>query len=144
MHNYIIGSEYISTYRRPVCNVYETVTATTDDPQSGQETKHTLQARSNQTARKDQHAGRHSGTCTPPIPPRAYSVSSSLDKIDNFENLKLQDLGNHSIQSQMTNKNPKVDNENTYQPLIPPWRSNNNTTAASEYQSLTQLQQQGY
>ena len=137
MHD-IIGSEYISTCRHPVCNVYKTVTATTDDPQSGQETKHNaLQAGSNyQTAREDQHVGRHNGTCTPPIPPRAYSVSSSLDKIDNFENLKLQDFGN---QSQMTDQNPKVDSENTYQPLIPPRRSNNNTTAASEYQSLTQL-----
>ena len=134
MHNYIIGSEYISTCRRPVCNVYETVTVTTDDPQSGQETEHTLQAGSNQTAREDQHAG-HSGTCTPPIPPRVYSVSSSLDKIDNLKNLKLQDLGN---QSQMTGQNSKMDSENTYQPLIPPQHSNNNTTA-SEYQSLTEL-----
>ena len=40
---------------------------------------------------------------------------------------------------ELNNRNPQVDSENTYQPLIPPRSSNN--TAASEYQSLTQLKQ---
>ena len=73
------------------------------------------------------------GSLTPPLPPRAYSLSSSLDKIDNLENLKLQDLSNQVLKDQ----NSQVDNKNTYQPLIPP-RSINN---AGEYQSLTQFKQ---
>ena len=77
------------------------------------------------------------GSLTPPLPPRTYSLSSSLDKIDNLENL--QDLSNDQELNNQPN-NPQVDSENTYQPLIPP-RSSNDTTAASEYQSLTQLKQ---
>ena len=79
----------------------------------------------------------HTGMSTPPLPPRAYSLSSSLDKFDDLENIKLQDLGN---QSQMKDQSPKVhvNDENTYQPLIPPRCSKNTTcTTGSEYQSLT-------
>ena len=83
------------------------------------------------TAEQNEHDYRD-GSLTPPLPPRTYSLSSSLDKIDNLENL--QDLSN----DQEIKNNLQVDSENTYQPLIPP-RSSNNTTAASEYQSLTHL-----
>ena len=87
------------------------------------------------TARQNEH-DYCDGSLTPPLPPRTYSLSSSLDKIDNLENIQLQDLST----DQGIKNNPQVDSENTYQPLIPP-RSTNNTTAASEYQSLTQLKQ---
>ena len=56
----------------------------------------------------DQHNGR-SGTFTPPTPSKAYSVSSSLDKIDNLESFKLQDLDN---QSRMMDQNPNMESEN--------------------------------
>ena len=101
--------------------MYETVAA---DPQlKGWEAIHALQAGRDPTATKDQHAGR-SQTCTPCIQPKVYyrSISLPLDKIDNLESLKLQDL----------DQNLMVDSENTYQPLILPWHSHNNTTA-SEY-----------
>ena len=111
-------------------------TVTVDGPQSG-ETKHTHKDESklNQRANNQEDQQDHSWTSTPPLPPRAYSLSSSLDKIDNVENIRLQDMGN---QSQLKDQNPKVDNENTYQPLIPPRRSNN-TTTVSNYQFLTQF-----
>ena len=100
--------------RCPVCNVYQTV--------KGCEAIHTLQAGSDPTAMEDQHAiaGR-SGTRAPLIQPKTYyrSVSLPLDKTDNLESLKLQNL----------DQNLMVDSENT---LIPPWHSHNNTTA-SEY-----------
>ena len=48
----------------------------------------------------------------------------------------LQDLGSQSRQQQ----DPETNDENTYQPLIPPRPSDNGNTA-SEYQSLTQLTQ---
>ena len=69
------------------------------------------------------------GSVTPPLPPRTYSLSPSLDKIENLRN-----------DQEQKDRNLRVDSENTYQPLIPP-RSSNNNTIASEYQSLTQFKQ---
>ena len=119
---------------RPVHNVqhvYETV----DEPKPMKPVEITLKERSIHTctaAMQNEHDYRD-GSLTPPLPPRAYSLSSSLDKIDNLENIELQDLSNQVPKDQ----DSQLDNENTYQPLIPP-RSLNNT---SEYQSLTQLRQ---
>ena len=81
------------------------------------------------TDKQNEHDYRD-GSLTPPLPPRTYSYSSSLDKIDNLE--KHQHLS-------IENVCPKMDNENTYQPLIPPRSSNATTT--TEYQSLMQLKQ---
>ena len=124
----------------PVHNVhlYETV----KDPKPQEPVEKTPKGRNLHltmcTAGIKEHDYRHDdGSLTPPLPPRTYSLSSSLDKIDNLENLK--DLSNDQELNNQRN-NPQVDSENTYQPLIPP-RSSNNTTAASEYQSLTQLKQ---
>ena len=122
----------------PVHNVpvYETV----QDPKAFIEpVEKTLKERNlhSSTARQNEHDYRD-GTVTPPLPPRTYSLSSSLDKIDNLENL--QDLSNAYDQEKLKDQNFQVDSENTYQPLIP-LRSSNNTTTASEYQSLTQLKQ---
>ena len=86
-------------------------------------------------------------TYQPLIPPRRSkntTVTSSLGKVDKLENLKLQYLGNQPQPPMPPDQNlPKVESENTYQPLIPPRYLNNNNTstirAAGEYQSLTQL-----
>ena len=86
------------------------------------------------TARRNEH-DYHDGSLTPPLPPRTYSLSSSLEEIDNLENL--QGLSNDQ---ELKDRNSWVDSENTYQLLIPPRQSNNNNTA-SEYQSLTELKQ---
>ena len=75
-------------------------------------------------------------TPTPPLPPQGYSLSSSLENIDNYENIALQDLSSQSQQQQ----NPKTNNESTYQPLILPRPSGDGNTA-SEYQSLIQMTQ---
>ena len=129
MHSSILSTTYTYNCRCPVHNihVYETVR----DPKPTKPVEITLKERNTHTctAMQNEH-DYHDGSLTPPLPPRVYSLSSSLDKIDNLENLKLQDLSNQALKDQ----NSQVrDNENTYQPLIP-LRSINN---ASEYQSLT-------
>ena len=120
----------LCTHRHLITNIYETV----DDPKTKQ-VVNTPEVESNyQTASQNEHD--YHDTPTPPLPPRGYSLSSSLDKIDNFENMELQDLGSQLRQE----RNPETNDENTYQPLIPP-RPSDDANAASEYQSLKQLTQ---
>ena len=119
--------------RCPVHNihVYETVR----DPKPTKPVENTLKERNIHTctAMQNEHNYRD-GSLTPSVPPRVYSLSSSLDNIDNLENLRLQDLSNQVLKGQ----NSQVrDNENTYQPLSPPQSKRN----GSEYQSLTQFKQ---
>ena len=112
--------------------VYETI----EDPKTNElEVVHALKET------RDQHNNMYSDcrdTPTPPLPPRGYSLSSSLDKIDNIQNLELHDLTSNS-QSQNDGNYCRataiVDGENTYQPLIPPRVKD----GAAEYQSLTEL-----
>jgi hypothetical protein len=118
----------------PVHNVYETVKE--PQPSKAEITSDSKERRrqnpSTRIAKQNEHDYRD-GSLTPPLPPRAYSLSSSLDKIDNVENIQLQDLS--------TDKGIK-DQEPTYQPLIPPRHSNTATDhEGSEYQSLTQFRQ---
>ena len=104
-------------------HVYETV----KDPKSAKPVEKTLKEGNihRSTDRPSEH-DYCDGTVTPPLPPRTYSLSPLLDKINNLSNNQEQ-----------KDQNPQVDSENTYQPLIPPRQS----TIASEYQSLTQLKQ---
>ena len=51
-----------------------------------------------------------------------------------MKNIELQDLGSQPCEE----RNPEINDENTYQPLIPP-RLSDGANATSEYQSLTQL-----
>ena len=124
-------------YPGPVHNVpvYETV----EDPKPTEPVKMTLKERNVHSCTAGQNENDYrDGSFTPPLPPRTYSLSSSLDKIDNLENVQLQDLSND--REQKDRSNPQIDGENTYQPLIPP-RCSNSNTIASKYQSLTQLKQ---
>ena len=117
----------------PVHNdiVYETV----EDPKPS-DSENTLKERIRQrhtcTAKQNEHDYRD-GSLTPPLPPRTYSLSSSLDKIDNLENRQLQNL---STDLELKDQNPQ--SENTYQALILPRHT---ATTDSEYQSLTQFRQ---
>ena len=87
------------------------------------------------TAKQNEHDYRD-GSLTPPLPPRTYSLSLSLEKIDNMENLQLQDLSTDQ-EIKIKDQDPS---ENTYQPLILP-RHSDSATTGSEYQSLTQFRQ---
>ena len=122
-------------YSAPVHNVYETV----EEPQPikaestmSSDSKESTRRSHRHTAKQSEHDYRD-GSLTPPLPPRTYSLSSSLDKIDNLENLQLQDSS--ADHREMKDQDPS---ENTYQPLILPRHSNIDTTG-SEYQSLTQI-----
>ena len=77
-------------------------------------------------------------TPTPPVPPRGYSVSSSLDKLENLEAIELQHLSN-KLRSQDQDSTVTIKDEKIYQPLIPPRPSNDD--GSSEYQSLVVLHQ---
>ena len=122
-------------YSTPVHNVYETV----EEPQPNKT------GSTSELKERSRHSHRHTAkqnecdyrdvSLTPPLPPRTYSLSSSLDKIDNLENLQLQDVS--TDHQEMKDQEPS---ENTYQPLILPRHSNIDTTG-SEYQSLTQFRQ---
>lgn len=121
-----------NTCSAPVHNVYETV----EEPQPSKAentSKESSKLSHTCIAKQNEHDYRD-GSLTPPLPPRTYSLSSSLDKIDNLENLQLQDL---STDQEIKDQNPS---ENTYQPLILP-RHSNTATTGSEYQSLTQFRQ---
>ena len=117
-------------YPGPIHNVDDTIYETVEDPAPTESAKRTPKEK-NITAEQTQNHDRN-GSFVPPLPPRMYSLSLSLD------NLNLQDLSNDREQN--SQPNPQMDGENTYQPLIPPQCSNSNTIA-SEYQSLTQLKQ---
>ena len=85
-------------------------------------------SRSTCTARENEqrHYRDCSRTLPPRVPPRTHSLPRSLNKIDELENLQLQDLSNQALRDQ----NPRVDthrvdSENAYQPLILPWSSKN-------------------
>ena len=85
----------------------------------------------------------HTLQIPPQVPPRTHSLPQSLNRINDLENLQLQDLSNPEALS-LRDRNPgvdthQVDSENAYQPLILAWCSKN--TTASEYQSLTQFKQ---
>ena len=125
---------YYDTCSTPVHNVYETV----EEPQPTKAeimsySKESSRPNDTRTAKQNEHDYRD-GSLTPPLPPRTYSLSSSLDKIDNLENIQLQDL---STDQGIKDEEPS---ENTYQPLILP-RHSNTATTGSEYQSLTQFRQ---
>ena len=124
-------------YSAPVHNVYETIEER--QPNKAESTvssdsKESSRRSHRHTAKQNEHDYRD-GSLTPPLPPRTYSLSSSLDKIDNLENLQLQDLS--TDHQEMKDQDPS---ENTYQPLILPQHSNIDTMGC-EYQSLTQFRQ---
>ena len=118
----------------PVQNMYETV----EEPQPSKaentfDSKESSRQSQTRIAKQNVQDYRD-GAVTPPLPPRTYSLSSSLDKIDNLENIQLQDM---STDQEIKDREPS---ENTYQPLI--LRGNSNTaTTDGEYQSLTQFRQ---
>ena len=135
MHTMYMSILHAYMYSAPVHNVYETV----EEPQPikaestmSSDSKESSRLSHRHTAKQNEH-DYHDGSLTPPLPPRTYSLSSSLDKIDNLENLQLQDSS--ADHQEMNDQDPT---ENTYQPLILPPYSNIDTTG-SEYQSLTQI-----
>ena len=124
---------YHDTCSTPDNNVYETVEEPQPKAEITSDSKQRSKFNDTHTAKQNEH-DYCDGSLTPPLPPRTYSLSSSLDKIDNLENIQLQDL---STDQGIKDEEPS---ENTYQPLILP-RHSNTATTGSEYQSLTQFRQ---
>ena len=130
---YVIINNYYDTCSTPDNNVYETVEEPQPKAEITSDSKQRSKFNDTHTAKQNEHDYRD-GSLTPPLPPRTYSLSSSLDKIDNLENIQLQNL---STDQGIKDEEPS---ENTYQPLILP-RHSNTATTGSEYQSLTQFRQ---
>lgn len=88
-------------------------------------------------SKQDQPSGYIHDPPTPPIPLRGYSLSPSLEKLDNIQNFDLQER-TKKVSSRSTAVAIMEGRENTYQPLAIPSRCL--TDDRGEYQCLTEHQ----
>lgn len=127
----------IFTYSPKVQNVYETV-GTPDTPsglqnvQTSQQMLRCMEIKLAYQKQEEADCGSEHDCTPPPIPMRAYSISPTLNSIDNI--IEQQDSLSDAIQ-----KNVKQDEstEKIYQPLIPPRRYDDSFEDNSQYQSLS-------